>query len=141
MADFIMDVGTPGAQANMVPATFISRNAEEDGIKAGRIVIAGTQDTSCLDADSVSPLSAGDIIGLATTDGDTGDAVRVATHGCFWVDVAGAVTPVSAVKYAPGTGKWGATGAVTVTGAKWDTSTGGSGGLAIVRLNGFAVSV
>lgn len=140
MADYIMDPGSPGGQANMVPATFISRNAEGT-IVAGSVVENGTEDRSCLAAGTASPTLPAEVLGIATNGGAEYDAIRVATHGCFWVDTAGGVVPGDAVKYDSGTGKWGKTGDITVTSAKWDSSAPSAGGLATVRLNGFAVTV
>ena len=142
MTDYTLEPGVPGGQANMTPATFLSRTAQET-IKAGQVVQNGSEDGTCLVAAAGSPaLDPDNLIGLATNDAVAGEAVRVATHGCFWVETGGAVAPGDDVTFdSDGTGGvWGASEATKIVDAKWDSTSGGSGGLAIVRLNGFTAS-
>lgn len=130
-------LGYVGQQINMVPATFISRTAGADGIKAGDAVSVGSGDHLCI----VSAASS-KFLGIATNDADEGDTVRIMTEGAIVVQTDGAVAVGGVPSFAFSGKKWDDTafsnGAnLVLLGSAYDTSTSGAG-LAIIRMQSAA---
>lgn len=135
----VLPAGVPGAQATMIPATFISRNVETAaGIAFGVAVSQGATDkaviaggTAYVGITSLDRSAAGTD---TTPDGfPQGASARVQTKGDIWVLAAVAVTAGQPVTFT-GAGALSNTGGTTIPNARWDTSTTAAGQLAVVRL-------
>lgn len=132
-----------GALANEEMCVLISRTVEtEAGVAFGGAVAQGTEDRGC------KAFGSGDtaVLGIAVRENSANPATpnsfaeletaRIITKGVIWVTASVAVDAGDPVYVVPGTGafaKTSASSAVLIAGARWDTSTTGSG-LAKVRL-------
>ena len=134
MADeFTQDIGIEGGISNMVPASFVSRQAEGADLEFGQPVKQGTNDKGC-----VKGVAAGDFVGISVQESGIANfaedsEARIMTQGVIWVKAAGTVTAGDPVVYASGW-KTAATG-LTLTDARYDTG-GKSGDLVQIRLWG-----
>lgn len=132
-------VAVAGAQATMIPATFISRNVEgANAIPFGVAVSQGTTDKGIVAGGT-------EYVGITSLDRSaTGTAVtpdsfapgasaRVQTKGDIWVVAAVVVAAGDPVTFTAA-GALSNTGGTPIPNSRWDTSTSAVGQLAVVRL-------
>lgn len=136
-------IGLAGMVANMVPATFISRNVEDSGgIAFGLATAQGTEDMGC------KAFGSGDteITGITVrerslpaeqTEFEQNDSARIMTKGAVIVEAGVAVSAGDPVYVVPATGVFrndNTGSAIQIPDARWETSTTAGSQLAIVRL-------
>lgn len=131
---------TKGMIPNSEPGVDVSRLAEDaEGIVFGEVCVQGTADNQVVDSEATAKF-----VGIAildpTKDGDKYaqyDTVAVRKKGPIVVTASVAVAVEDPVYYTPGTGALtnvsNSGNNTLIDGAKWGTSTSGSG-LAILRL-------
>jgi len=136
-----MDVSRPGAQADMRPVVFLSKNVEPaGGIGFGLAVAQGATDEGCVLAGAATTVT--DFLGITVMQRNTRastpdvfgqyESARIASKGAFWVSPLAAVAAGDPVSL--GADGRLTTGAGTVIpNARWETSAG-AGGLARVYL-------
>lgn len=130
-----------GLVANMVPATFISRNVETAaGIGFGKPVAQGAEDYGCI------LFASGTVLGITALERDTAaetpdvfaeyDSARVMTKGTIWVVCTTGCSAGDPVYVRPSNATFqdsSANSGVQIVGARWETSAT-AGNLAIIRL-------
>jgi hypothetical protein len=110
----------------------ISRTVQDAaGITFGQGVQPGTLENTCTVA------VAGPVIGVTVLDRGVSaefpngfaqyQTARIMTSGVIWVETVAAVTQTDAVTYDSATQKWGITGGVKVSNARWDSKTTAAG--------------
>ena len=140
MADYRIDAGFAGSQADMQHADFISVVAAND-INAGQPVDRGTNEGEG------DVAAGGDFLGIAVGDSThgtfaKGSTVRVGVAGTFWVEVADSVSAGDEVSYKDSSGEWSnktSAGYTIVDRAVYETDAT-SGTVAKVRFNPHTVT-
>lgn len=142
--DETLRAGVPGALANMISGTLISRTVEDAaGIAFGKAVEQGTNDKG------VVAFAGGPVVGITVRERSLGAeedkfvqyaSARLApphSQNTLWVTAAVAVDAGDDVYVRPSNGdfqKTNANSAVQIPGARWETSTTTTGQIAQIRL-------
>lgn len=129
-----MQPGFEGGQADMTPASMISRTvAEANGIGMGKPASQGTEDNTVV-------AGATEFVGITVdeffegTEFEQYDQARLMVEGSIYVKAAGTVAAGDPVVYSSGW-KTGGTAGTILDEARYDTS-GSSGDLVVIRLWG-----
>lgn len=133
-----MRKAVPGQQADMTPASMISRNVENAaGVDFGKPVAQGVADDGCI----LSTTGVTKILGASVRERSLVaegvkfaqyDSARIMVEGTLWVTASVAVVAGDIVHVIVATAAWAKTGGVLVPGARWKTSAG-IGELAVIH--------
>lgn len=134
-----MRKAVPGMIADMVPASFISRNVETAaGLPFGRPACQGVDDGGCI----LSTTGATKLLGISVRERSLVaeadkflqyEAARLMVEGAIWVVPSVDVVAGDIVHFIVATGVWAKTGGVLVPNSRWETS-GLAGTLAVIHM-------